>query len=74
MAVFCPYCKQDDIWEIRIPDLAGTACMCFECDTVWVSRSEIEDGKGQNFEQFMAEQGKIADWKSIEKVRKIEVP
>ena len=69
--VACPYCQQDYVWEVSINDLPGPLYMCLECDTVWVAPQDIHDGKGQNFEDFMAQQGRVADWKAITKVKQV---
>lgn len=45
-----------------------------ECDTVWRESEEIDDRKGQSFQDFMVEQGHAADWKAITKVKQINGP
>jgi hypothetical protein len=32
---------------------------------------DVVDGKGENFEAFMAKRGQVADWKAITKIRQI---
>lgn len=68
----CPYCQQDDVWEIEIRPLSRRAVMCFECDTVWDVAAEVHDDKGCSFEDFMTKQGMAPDWKLAEKLRKVE--
>jgi hypothetical protein len=46
--------------------------MCLECDTVWLASADINDQKGQNFEDFMVQRGGVADWKAIEKVKQVD--
>lgn len=67
----CPYCQQDDVWEIELKSLNRRAVMCFECDTVWDTVADVQDGKGCGYDDFMAKLGMAADWKLAEKVRKI---
>ena len=45
--------------------------MCLECDTVWVDSQDIKDGKGQNYEDFMTQRGRVADWKAITKIKQV---
>jgi hypothetical protein len=35
--LICPYCEQDDVWEVRLNDLERNAVICLECETVWPS-------------------------------------
>ncbi len=65
----CPYCDQDYVWEVAIQGISGIVYMCLECDTVWLNSRDIQDGKGQNFEDFMTQRGRVADWKAIAKVK-----
>jgi hypothetical protein len=67
----CPYCQQEDVWEIRLKASDRTAVMCFECDTVWDSVEDVNDQKGRSFEAFMAEVGLTLDWNAAEKVRQM---
>jgi hypothetical protein len=69
--VVCPYCEQDYVWEVSIRDLPGSFYMCLECDTVWLPSQDVKDGEGQNFEDFMTQRGRVADWKAITKIRRI---
>jgi hypothetical protein len=69
--VVCPYCGQDYVWEVSIRDLSGPLFMCLECDTVWGGAQEVKDGKGQNFEDFMRQRRRVADWKAIAKIKQI---
>ncbi len=69
--VKCPYCHQDDVWEIELRSTKRRAVMCFECDTVWEIVADVKDGKGVRFEDFMSNIGLVADWKLAEKVRQI---
>lgn len=45
--------------------------MCLECDTVWLDPGDISDQKGQNFEDFMTQRGRPADWKVITKIKQV---
>jgi hypothetical protein len=45
--------------------------MCLECETVWPPPNDVEYGKGQNFEDFMAGQGRYAEWGAIDQIRKL---
>ena len=67
----CPYCEQDDVWEVRLEDLERTAVMCLECDTVWLAPDAVGYGTGQNFEDLMAGHGRKADWAGIVKLQKL---
>jgi hypothetical protein len=70
--VVCPYCRQDYVSEISTRDLLGPLFMCLECDTVWLASADICDQKGQNFEDFMTQRGRVADWKAITKVKQVD--
>lgn len=65
----CPYCEQVDVWEIEVQSVNRRAIMCFECDTVWDTLTDVKDGKGCGFKKFMANLGLAADWKLAVKVR-----
>jgi hypothetical protein len=67
----CPYCEQDDVWEIELAGSDRRAIMCLECDTVWDTPNDVVDGKGVNFESFMVNEGREVDWSLIKKVRKL---
>jgi len=67
----CPYCEQDDIWTIRHKKLNKEVALCFECDTAWNTPGDVEYGKGQNYEEFMAGQGLTPEWTSIVKINKL---
>jgi hypothetical protein len=69
--VICPYCRQDYVWEIGIHGLTGPLYMCLECDTVWEAPGDVSDSTGQNFEEFMVQRGRDADWKAISKIRRV---
>ena len=68
--LICPYCGQDYVWEIVLKDLDQQALICPECDTVWFAPSDVLNGKGQNFEDFMAARGRKADWGGVVKLHK----
>ncbi len=70
--LICPYCEQDYVWKVRFIDLDLEASMCLECDTVWFGPNVVEYGKGSNFEDFMAERGKKADWTKIVQLNHLE--
>jgi uncharacterized Zn finger protein len=69
--LICPYCGQDEVWEVRLKELEQNVVMCLECDTVWPAPDDMEYGKGLNFEDFMAEHGRRADWTAIVKLEKL---
>jgi hypothetical protein len=69
--LICPYCEQDDIWEVRLKDLDQDAVMCLECDTVWRAADDVAYGKGLNFEDFMAARGREPDWGGVLRLRKV---
>lgn len=61
----CPYCEQDYVQPVAIAGLPGFFYMCPECDTVWTPCEAISDLTGQNYEDFMAERGRTADWSAV---------
>jgi hypothetical protein len=65
----CPYCGQDTVWEARLRSAPQPKFrMCFECDSVWRPGEAISDKEGTNFEEYMRELGRIADWHDVEKI------
>jgi hypothetical protein len=70
--VICPYCEQDDVWEVAIVGAADAAFMCLECDTVWATGERIEDGFGTVFHDFMPARNLPEDWSLVKKLRKLE--
>ena len=69
--LLCPYCEQENVWEIELRPSNRRAVMCFECDTVWESTTDVKDGKGVRFEDYMTKLGLPADWKLAEKLKQI---
>ena len=69
--VICPYCEQDDLWVVRLNTLGRNAVLCYECETTWLVPSDVEFGKGQNFEKFMDEHSQKADWDQVVKIQKL---
>jgi hypothetical protein len=69
--LICPYCEQDDVWEVRLKDPEQNVVMCLECETVWLAPGDVKYGKGLNFEDFMAGHGRKADWTGIVKLEKL---
>ena len=67
----CPYCQQDDLWEVHLNSLGRDAILCYECETVWGVPGDVVYGKGQNFENFMKEHDQKADWGLIVKIQKL---
>ena len=72
MMKVCPYCEQDDLWKVIIPDVDENAVICGECDTVWMHDEEITYGSGKNFDSLMEAIGRVADWGAIERKSKVE--
>ncbi len=70
--VICPYCEQDDVWEVSIDQVWNKAFMCLECDTVWNESEPIMDGYGLVFRDVMSARGLSANWKAVRKIRKLE--
>ncbi len=68
----CPYCEQDALWWCSITDVGDGAVICAECDTVWTHDEEVAYGTGKNFDDLMESRGKVADWKFVERKRKVE--
>jgi hypothetical protein len=68
--LICPYCEREDVWRVRLRDLDQDAVMCLECDTVWLASEDVVDGKGLNFEDFMAARGRKPDWSCVVRLQK----
>lgn len=68
--IFCPYCDQDVVWRIAFSgERKGvfTHAFCFECDTIWEDGKKIDNLAGLNYETYMENSGKKADWTIIQR-------
>jgi Zn-finger nucleic acid-binding protein len=68
----CPYCNQDIVWNVKLVSEPQVAFrMCFECDSVWRAGEAVSDEEGSNFEAYMHEIKRVADWDDVEKISQV---
>jgi len=65
----CPYCQQEDVWEVELRVPAHRAIMCLECDTVWHDVADVRNGVGRPFDEVMLGLGMVVEWDAIKKLR-----
>ncbi|GBF58728.1 hypothetical protein PbB2_02416 [Candidatus Phycosocius bacilliformis] len=71
--LICPYCGQDVVWNVRLKSEPRVAFkMCFECDSIWRSAEPVSDEEGSNFESYMQEAGRAANWDDVERLSQID--
>ena len=67
----CPYCSQEDVWEVNVSGIKEAVVLCFECDTLWTKISDIADGDCCLYDEFMESNGLPQDWSLAVKIRQI---
>jgi hypothetical protein len=71
MNVKCPYCEQDWVWQVEIPNAKDAYAMCMECDTIWTKEEEIRYSTGVAFQKFMNDRNQQPNWNDIKLIAKV---
>lgn len=63
--VWCPWCDQGWIHEVRINALDRIVYLCDECDTLWHTPEEIGPEPMESYHHFMRAHGLPDVWSEL---------